>query len=204
MYWQLRPTFCAAIFTCFFACNLSVPVSWIDHTPSSLDAIRLCKIVDLSSSTQPLVSHAIVVNNDLSCYVYVHGHDVKNCSALEAIPSHLDNLSFTKLICLVENLRVCSGHPEEHFVVKKGKVNYFGKQRARGGRNDNPTVKQCIQNAGALRVQKSHALDPVRGNCRQKRQQEDKVIDIDEPLPKRRLRWLSIIKHKVLFLRYKI
>ena len=67
--------------------------------------------------------------------------------------------------------------------------NYFGKQRARGGgRNDNPTVKMCIQNAGALRVQKSHALNPVRGNCHQKRLLEESATDLDDllPLPKRK------------------
>ena len=66
--------------------------------------------------------------------------------------------------------------------------NYFGKQRARGGRNENPNLEQCVMNAAALRVQGSVALDPVRGNCRRKRQ-----LDIDEstiinskPLPKRK------------------
>ena len=66
--------------------------------------------------------------------------------------------------------------------------NYFGKQRARGGRNENPNFEQCVMNAAALRVQGSVALDPVRGNCRRKRQ-----LDIDEstiinskPLPKRK------------------
>ena len=46
--------------------------------------------------------------------------------------------------------------------------NYFGKQRARGGRSDNPTIQRSLQNAGALRIQKSLALDPVRGNSRKK------------------------------------
>ena len=43
--------------------------------------------------------------------------------------------------------------------------NYFGQQRARGGRCDNPTVKTCIEAAQSLRVQKSFGLQPVRGNC---------------------------------------
>ncbi len=65
--------------------------------------------------------------------------------------------------------------------------NYFGKQRARGGRNENPTLKQCVHNAAALRVQKSLALDPVRGNCRRKRlcYSETNIID-ETPLPKRK------------------
>lgn len=47
--------------------------------------------------------------------------------------------------------------------------NYFGKQRARGGRNENPNLQQCVHNAATLRVQKSFALNPIRGNCRRKR-----------------------------------
>lgn len=67
--------------------------------------------------------------------------------------------------------------------------NYFGQQRARGGRSDNPTIQRTLHNVGALRVQKSFALAPVRGNCRQKRQSsmdEKTLISEGKPLPKRR------------------
>ena len=66
--------------------------------------------------------------------------------------------------------------------------NYFGKQRARGGRNENPNLQQCVHNAAALHVQKSMALDPVRGNCSRKRRLfSNKQPTIDEtPLPKRK------------------
>ncbi len=64
--------------------------------------------------------------------------------------------------------------------------NYFGKQRARGGRNENPNMHQCVHNAAALRVQKSLALDPIRGNCRRNRLNcSDNTIN-DTPLPKRK------------------
>ena len=64
--------------------------------------------------------------------------------------------------------------------------NYFGQQRARGGRNDNPTIQQCVDNSAALRIQKSQALDPVRGNCSRKRLfKEPPQID-NTPLPKRK------------------
>lgn len=66
--------------------------------------------------------------------------------------------------------------------------NYFGRQRARGGRNENANMQQCLMNASALRMQQSGALNPVRGNCSRKRH-----MDIDEsavisatPLPKRK------------------
>ena len=68
--------------------------------------------------------------------------------------------------------------------------NYFGNQRARGGRNEHPNVQQCLHNAAALRIRKSMALDPVRGNCSRKRRlfhDEQPQID-DTPLPKRKRR----------------
>ena len=65
--------------------------------------------------------------------------------------------------------------------------NYFGKQRARGCICDNPTVKECIKNAVAIRAQRSLDLDRVQGNCRRKRRLEDSAQTIDDtPLAKRK------------------
>ena len=71
--------------------------------------------------------------------------------------------------------------------------NYFGQQRARGGRSDNPTIQRTLANASALWIQKSMALDPVRGNSRRKRRlfqdmdQETIVAEASsKPLPKRK------------------
>ncbi len=36
--------------------------------------------------------------------------------------------------------------------------NYFGQQRARGGRNENPSIQQCIHNAAAFRVGMWHIV----------------------------------------------
>lgn len=65
--------------------------------------------------------------------------------------------------------------------------NYFGRQRAAGGYSQNPTVQACITNAQSLRVQGSHALNPVRGNSSRKRRLfHDKEIIDNTPLPKRK------------------
>ena len=67
--------------------------------------------------------------------------------------------------------------------------NYFGQQRSRGRRSDNPSVKETIQNAMAIRVQKSLELDRVQGNCRRKRRvcKSLKITEDDDvPLPKRK------------------
>ena len=55
--------------------------------------------------------------------------------------------------------------------------NYSGKQWARGGRHENPSLKQCVQNAVALQAQ---------GNCQRKRHLSDGEPKIDIPLPKRK------------------
>lgn len=65
--------------------------------------------------------------------------------------------------------------------------NYFGKQRSRGRRSDNPDLKECLQNSIAIRAQKSLELDRVQGNCRRKRCLPDSCFEIDNtPLPKRK------------------
>ena len=67
--------------------------------------------------------------------------------------------------------------------------NYFGKQRSRGGRSDNPNVSQYLDSAFSLRVQESIALDPVRGNSSRKRRLnvvESKSID-ETPLSKQKV-----------------
>lgn len=61
---------------------------------------------------------------------------------------------------------------------------FFGKQRAWGGRSDNPTVKQFCDNTVSLRVQGSAVLEPVRGNCERKRDLST-ITDIAVPLPKK-------------------
>jgi len=62
---------------------------------------------------------------------------------------------------------------------------FFGHQRAKGGRNENPTVEQFCDSVVSLRVQSSAALDPIRGNCRKR--PADKFIHVSEaPLPKRK------------------
>ena len=58
--------------------------------------------------------------------------------------------------------------------------NYFGQQRTRGRRSDNPSVKEVLQNAMAIRAQKSLQLDRVRGNCRRKRLLSNLSIVTDE------------------------
>ena len=71
---------------------------------------------------------------------------------------------------------------------------FFGKQRAAGGHNDNPTVQGFCSNTVSLRVQGSAALEPVRGNCEAKKI-NDSFDELAAPLPKRK----RLSKPKKLF-----
>jgi hypothetical protein len=62
---------------------------------------------------------------------------------------------------------------------------FFGKQRAAGGRSDNPTVKEFCLNTVSLRVQGSAALEPLRGNCGKRPADGMTEKDLSEPIPKR-------------------
>ena len=61
---------------------------------------------------------------------------------------------------------------------------FFGKQRARGGRNDNPNVRSFMYNTQAMRVQRSMAVGHG-GNVRKRSQQWCTDLD-DLRLKKRR------------------
>ena len=98
--------------------NIEQPKGWYDHTPSNLDAIRLCKVSDTtSSSVQPmLITHSIIVNSEFSWKLFIHNRAICKCSALTGIPVKLDETSLLRLITLVDKLRVCSGCPESKLV----------------------------------------------------------------------------------------
>ena len=61
---------------------------------------------------------------------------------------------------------------------------FFGKQRAQGGRSDNPDAKQFCDSTVSLRVQSSFQSEPVRGNCGKRK--VSAILSADQPLQKRR------------------
>lgn len=94
--------------------------------------------------------------------------------------------SFTEL---AENLLTIGG--EECFILSERfnqdpLESFFGKQRARGGRSDNPTAKRFIENTQAIRVGRSLALG---GSSSVKRALEfedfDSIEELYQPLRKK-------------------
>ena len=61
---------------------------------------------------------------------------------------------------------------------------FFGKQRAAGGRSDNPTVQQFCQNTVSLRVQGLTAIESIRGNCGKRERCASDADSLSDPLPK--------------------
>ena len=72
--------------------------------------------------------------------------------------------------------------------------NYFGQQRAAGGRMDNPSVKQVLENSMSIKQQGSMALMPVRGNSSRKRLLYPTEVVDETPLSKRQNRARSTSK----------
>ena len=60
---------------------------------------------------------------------------------------------------------------------------FFGQQRARGGRSDNPNVKRFMENAQAIRVQRSLAIGSSR-NVKKRKEPLD-IEELSKPLRKR-------------------
>ena len=62
---------------------------------------------------------------------------------------------------------------------------FFGQQRARGGRSDNPNVKTFLHNAQAIRIQRTMAIGHG-GNVRKRKEQwKTDIADLSRPLKKR-------------------
>ena len=74
----------------------------------------------LLANAQPVtVSHCLTINTDLTWALCVHGKcvHIEDCKALRSSPSLLEIGSANSLLVTVNNLQVCAGHPESHFVT---------------------------------------------------------------------------------------
>ena len=153
----------------FYSSIPTLPAGWADQTTTTpLDTIQLCKVSRTPcTASQPLVvTCCVTINSDLTWQVHIHVHTITPTarSPLSSVPEKLSTVSATALL-----------------------ENHFSRQRASGGRCDNPTASNTLNSAQSLRVQGSLALQSVRGNCSHKRRlfaDQQPVID-DTPLPKR-------------------
>ncbi len=114
----------------------------------------------------------------------------------------LEGLKFTGNceINILNQYHACSSHTVEAFVeltryllsqpgvsekLTQDTVEcLFGRQRQRGGYNDNPNVQGFLYGLNSLRVQGSSAVKVLRGNSRRRKESTPLVVD-NTPIPKR-------------------
>ena len=108
--------------------GLSLPSGWVDQSTSC--ALITCKLQHNTKSegATVVVTHSVVVNEDLSWSIQVHGQpvDKSKCNALKSYPETIKTkLALNGLLQLVDGLNICAGHPEQCFLdladSRKGK-----------------------------------------------------------------------------------
>lgn len=102
---------------------------WTDISSSPFTELYLCKISSPTGSTQPpVITHYLVVHSDLTWSLSVHNRDVdlKKCTSLRNMPEHLSSDSLNDLLQQLNNLNVCYGQCDPHFIsmfkARKGKI----------------------------------------------------------------------------------
>ena len=103
---------------------------WHFQADESQGVVRVCKIIASSRTTsQPaVISHCVEIKSNLTWSLFVHNHQVdsESCSALSSVPKCLDVTSLANLLCMLDKLPVCPGHPEKNFIdmvaEKKGQI----------------------------------------------------------------------------------
>ena len=110
--------------------RVALPSSaWSTQLPSSSDHLLIfVKLQEQLSSAQPLaISHTVKIHSNFTWTITVHGHLVaqEQCSALFNLLVIASINDLAQLLVQVDQLRVCPGHPDPHFVAmanaRKGK-----------------------------------------------------------------------------------
>ena len=102
---------------------------WVVQDPV-LESVAICKLSEgLSTASQSLlVTHCIVIKDDLSWSVSVHGAqvDASNCGLLSKRPPKMHMQYLQSLVSLLDTCATCPGHPDSQFVdmveAKKGQL----------------------------------------------------------------------------------
>ena len=110
--------------------QISVPSNWSSQIPNDMNGLLFCRISQQAGpSTAPLkITHCLQIHDDLSWSVFVHNHslDKSKCSALQSFPHTINSDVLSELFSKIENLSICAGHTDIHFVkmvsAKKGKI----------------------------------------------------------------------------------
>ena len=132
----------------------------------------------------------LVIKSNLTWSAYIFGKVVSTSPTLSRIAKVLTVASFKSLFELISKEKVCCGVLNDKFIAmfrhRKGTLYSKNgvKQRAKGRRNENPTVQQFIYNNQAIITGKSL----VSGHCSNIRKVGTKldVNELSSPLRKRK------------------
>ena len=110
--------------------QVTLPPAWSKQIPtSSDDLIIFAKVQEQASSTQPLaISHTVTVHSNLTWTLTAHGHVItqEQCRAIFCMPVFTSVEDIAQLLSQLDQLRVCPGHPDPHFVAmvntRKGRI----------------------------------------------------------------------------------
>lgn len=100
--------------------TMQLPNSWTDQTVNVATGIKVCKIIDVpSTSQQPLfISHSLSIRPNLTWDLFVHGKPVSSetCSALSSASLCICPGSVNAFLKLIDSLSICAGHPDSKFI----------------------------------------------------------------------------------------
>ena len=110
--------------------QISVPSNWSTQIPKNKSGLMFCRISQQAApSAAPLtITHCLEISDDLSWSLFVHNHslDRTKCGALQSFPSTINSEHLLNLFSKIEDLFVCEGHKDIHFVkmvaARKGKI----------------------------------------------------------------------------------
>ena len=87
-----------------------VSSAWIYHAASPLDRIQFLMIEEVA------ITHSVSIYPDFSWSVHIHGHQIDPQACLPGIPARLELHTLQLLLSTIDNLHVCAGHPDAHFL----------------------------------------------------------------------------------------
>ena len=115
---------------------VQLPHDWTNVSFGAPD-LRLCRITyqDLPGSSPLVVTRSLIVKQDHSWVLNVHGHtvDASKVPFLRTLPVELNSDSATLLLSRLADLNTCAGNPEQKFTAlgeakKNGQFLSVGKE----------------------------------------------------------------------------
>lgn len=145
-----------------------LPPGWVAISSGSIKTFsRLGNLRDV-----PEVSHSVTLNPDCTWRVHIYGNslDPQRCPLLEDISSTLDSDSLLELLQILENSKICTGHPEKEFVslLKKRKgstISHSGNRSAYLDKSIPVIGVDCVTVAETVRSSRCEILTRRPQRC---------------------------------------